>query len=67
MDRPCFKAFVEELEKILRDHKSERLILAQLREELQFRKIDRSQQLLKEVLALLSGTGSNAAEAIATR
>jgi hypothetical protein len=56
MDRPFFKVSINELEALLGKHKGERMILAQLREELQFRKTDRAKQLLKEVLALLDGT-----------
>jgi hypothetical protein len=55
MHRPFFKASVDELEALLRKHQSDRFVLAQLREELGFRRTDRAKQLLREVTGLLSG------------
>ena len=55
MDRPYFEATVKELDNLLKRHKSQRVVLAQLREELEFRKTLRARQLLREVEGLLSG------------
>lgn len=55
MSRPFMEASIEEIEKIVQDHKSERLILAQVREELQFRSTRKARQLLREVLGILEG------------
>lgn len=55
MSRPFMEASIEEIEKIVQDHKSERLTLAQVREELQFRKTKKARQLLREVLGILDG------------
>ena len=55
MNRPYFKATVEELEVLLQKNKSRRFVLAQLREELKFRRTERAKQLRREVEGLLSG------------
>jgi hypothetical protein len=55
VDRPYFKASVEELEALLQKHKSQRFVLAQLREELKFRRTERAKQLRREVEGLLTG------------
>jgi hypothetical protein len=55
MDRPYMNASVDKLEDLLKEHRSERFVLAQLREELAFRKTTRAKQLLREVEGLLGG------------
>jgi hypothetical protein len=55
MDRPYFEATIKELEVLLKKHTSQRVVLAQLREELAFRKTHRAKQLLHEIEGLLSG------------
>jgi hypothetical protein len=55
MDRPYFKNSVGELEQFLRRHAGDRPVLAQLKNELTFRKTDRAKQLLREVEGLLDG------------
>lgn len=55
MDRPYMDASIEHIEKIVQDHKSERMVLAQVREELRFRKTRKARQLLREVLGILEG------------
>ncbi len=55
MDRPFMDAPIEKIEEMVRDHTSNRVVLAQVREELQFRKNRRARQLLKEVQGLLDG------------
>lgn len=55
MDRPYMETTIEELEKIVDKHKADRVVLAQVREELGFRKRERAKQLLREVLGLLAG------------
>ena len=55
MDRPYLETTIEDLEKIVDRHKSDRVVLAQVREELGFRKRKRAKQLLREVLGLLGG------------
>lgn len=55
MDRVFIEASVDELEQILSRHKQDRVVLAQLREELGFRRSKRAIQLRKEVLGVLSG------------
>ena len=55
MDRPYLETTIEDLEKIVDRHKSDRVVLAQVREELGFRKRKRAKQLLREVLGLLDG------------
>ena len=56
MDRPYMNENVETLEWLLSEHRNERFVLAQLREELAFRKTARAKQLSREVEGLLSGT-----------
>lgn len=56
MDRPFFKASIEELEKLLQERGWDRFTLSRLREELTYRKKDRAKQLLREVEGLLDGS-----------
>lgn len=53
MDRPYFQHRADELEDVFRAHLDNRVVLAQLREELEFRETDRSRQLLREVNGVL--------------
>jgi hypothetical protein len=55
MDRPYMETTIEDLEKLVDKHKSDRVVLAQVREELGFRKRQRAKQLLREVQGLLGG------------
>ncbi len=55
MDRPYLEMPIQDLEKIVRENKSSRVVLAKVKEELEFRTNRRAQQLQKEVLALLGG------------
>jgi hypothetical protein len=56
VDRPYFKTPVEELEQIVAKSNTRKVVLAQIREELQMRTTDRAKQLLREVNGLLDGT-----------
>lgn len=56
MDRPYFDATIKELERLLTKHKSQRVVLAQLREELALRESPRAKQLHREVDGLLNGS-----------
>lgn len=55
MDRPFSEASAAELEQIFVKHKHDRVVLAQLREELGFRHTRKAKQLLKEILGVLEG------------
>lgn len=55
MDRPFFDTPVDQLEDLLRKHKSQRVILQQLRDELQYRGTKRARQLIREVDGILEG------------
>ena len=55
MSRPFSDESIDTLEQIFTKHRHERVVLAQLREELLFRKTNRAKQLMKEVMGVLSG------------
>lgn len=55
VDRPFMDATIDQLEKLVDEHKSDRVVLAQIREELKFHKRKRAKQLLREVVGLLGG------------
>ena len=55
-DRPCFKATIDDLERLLRERSWNRFTLSRLREKLTVRGTDRAKQVLREVHALLSET-----------
>lgn len=48
-------ATIDELEALVRKNQSNRVVLAQIREELKHHRRKRARQLLKEVLGLLEG------------
>jgi hypothetical protein len=54
-DRPFMKASIDELEKVLKAHKSDHLVLGRLREELTYRTTERAKQLRREVEGLIEG------------
>ena len=56
MDRPFFDTSVDQLEGVLRKHKDQRVILQQVRDELQYRGTKRAKQLIREVDGILEGT-----------
>ena len=56
MSRPFSEASVMELEALFKKEANNRFVLAQLREELAFRKTKRALQLRKEVESSLDGT-----------
>jgi hypothetical protein len=55
-DRPFFDTSVDQLERLLQEHKTQPVILRQLRDELQYRGTKRAKQLIKEVDGVLEGT-----------
>jgi hypothetical protein len=55
-DRPFFDTTVNELEALLKQHKTQPVILQQLRDELQYRETKRAKQLIREVDGILEGT-----------
>ena len=55
MDRPYFKSSLDEIERLVQEHKHQRVVLAQIREELQHRDTRRAKQLLREVEGILDG------------
>ena len=55
MDRPYFKSSLDEIERLVQEHKHQRVVLAQIREELQHRDTHRAKQLLREVQGILDG------------
>ena len=55
MDRPYFDAPVDQLEQLLRDHKTSRVVLKQVRDELQYRRTARAKQLMREIDGILDG------------
>jgi hypothetical protein len=55
LSRPFSEASIKQLQDIFRQNRYKRVVLAELREELVFRKTPKAKQLLKEVLALLAG------------
>ena len=55
MSRPFSEASIKELQDVFQKNQYKRVVLAELREELGFRKRPKAKQLLKEVLAVLAG------------
>lgn len=55
MDRPFSEASIDELEEIFDKHLHKRPVLANLKNELEFRSTDRAKQLLVEVRGVLDG------------
>lgn len=55
MPRPYMEATIAELERLVSENRTSRTILAEIREELRFRKRERARQLLREVEGLLEG------------
>lgn len=55
MDRPFFKASIDELERIFKEHTDKRPVLAQLYQELEHRGTDRADQLRTEIRGVLDG------------
>ena len=55
MDRPFINATIDELEALVRENQSNRVVLAQIREELKHHRRKRARQLLREVIGLLEG------------
>ena len=54
-DRPFFDTPVDQLEELLQKHKTQPVILRQLRDELQYRGTKRAKQLIREVDGVLEG------------
>jgi hypothetical protein len=55
VDRPFFKAPIEELEKLLSQHRFDHAVLGRLREELTYRTTRRAKQLMREVEGIIEG------------
>ena len=55
VDRPFMKARIDELEKVLHQHKADHAVLGRIREELTYRKTSRAKQLKREVEGLING------------
>ena len=54
-DRPYSQAKIEELERLVAANRAEFAILGPIRQELEFRKTRRAQQLLREVRGIVEG------------
>jgi hypothetical protein len=54
-DRPFMKASIDELENMLKTHKSDHAVLGRLREELTYRTTPRAKQLQREVEGIIEG------------
>lgn len=55
MDRPYIDTTIDQLKKLVADHKDNRIILAKIEEELGFRTTARARRLRREVMPLLDG------------
>lgn len=55
MSRTYSEASIKQLQVIFHENRYKRVVVAELREELGFRKTPKAKQLLKEVLAVLAG------------
>jgi hypothetical protein len=55
VDRSFIKASIQELERLLSQHKSDHAVLGRLREELTYRTTDRAKQLRREVEGVIEG------------